>query len=82
MKELELVFPVACPLCRCECLCRLPVALIAGAMLTKSPLTLKSGCHPAEWPATRLQTEQIREYFQACFGTPQLEPFGRAERRA
>jgi hypothetical protein len=69
MEEPVLAFPVACPLCQSECLCRLPLSMVAGAMITRTPLTLKSSCHSVEWPANLLETEQIREYFVACFAT-------------
>lgn len=65
MKEPNVRFPVACPLCARELLAELPVALVAEALVEGSTIRLHASCHDIFWDATELEMEQIREYLGA-----------------
>lgn len=67
MIEPDVLFPTKCPTCGREALNRLPVAVVAGALLSDAPLQLRSSCHGIEWIAAATEVEQIREYlFAGC----------------
>ena len=69
MKDPEVLMPIQCPECRQEWLEGFPVALVADALLSGNRLRIRSRCHGAEWHATAVEMEQIREYLRAgCIG--------------
>ena len=63
--ELELRFPVNCPLCDQELLTRMPMAVIARALSVGATIHLRASCHDVQWEATASEVEQIRQYLDA-----------------
>jgi hypothetical protein len=68
MPEPWLSFPVVCPQCGTEELFNLPVANIAAALLTGTPIRLSAACHHLWWNADRIEQEQLREYLASVVG--------------
>jgi len=66
MGEPEVLVPVICPQCGGESLKRLAVSVVAEALIAGTFLRLSTACHCAEWDATAVELEQIREYLIAA----------------
>ena len=65
MHEPQILIPVKCSACGQESLARLSVALVADALISGSPLHLRSTCHPAEWAASPAEIVTIRAHLRA-----------------
>jgi hypothetical protein len=61
MNEPAIEFPVVCPECALESPFRLPIAVIAQALLTGKSLRLHASCHDQYWTATFIEREQLRK---------------------
>ncbi len=67
MADVYIRFPVTCPVCGEEALSSLRAEIIIDALDSCSPLRLSSACHGAEWLASAVEVEQIREYLFTNF---------------
>jgi hypothetical protein len=65
MNEVELRFPVNCPLCARELLTELSIDALSEALTLGSTIRLHANCHRVSWDANPLEVEQIRQYFCA-----------------
>jgi len=65
VREIQIRFPVRCPLCGNEHLLYLPVAEVADAMLRGEDVYLSARCCGVVWVASEIECEQIREYLAA-----------------
>ncbi|HEY2685169.1 MAG TPA: hypothetical protein VGI93_16740 [Steroidobacteraceae bacterium] len=54
--------PVVCPVCGGEEVQQFDVAALAAALLKEANIVLRSACHGADWSASKLEVEQIRQY--------------------
>jgi hypothetical protein len=60
MLEPSLQFSVTCPDCALESVSQIPIAVIAGGLLTGKSLRLHSNCHDRYWTATYIERENLR----------------------
>ena len=61
MPEPTLKVSVTCPDCALESTSEIPIAVIAGGLLSGKSLRLYSVCHDRYWTATFAEREQIRK---------------------
>lgn len=61
MSEPTLKFSVTCPDCALETVSEIPIAVIAGGLLSGKSLRLYSICHDRYWTATFTEREQLRK---------------------
>jgi hypothetical protein len=61
MSEPTLKFSVTCPDCALETVSEIPIAVIAGGLLSGKSLRLYSVCHDRYWTATFTEREQLRK---------------------
>ncbi len=61
MPEPTLKFSVTCPDCALESVSEIPIAVIAGGLLSGKGLRLHSICHDRYWTATFTEREQLRK---------------------
>jgi hypothetical protein len=61
MSEPTLKFSVTCPDCALESISEIPIAVIAGGLLSGKSLRLYSNCHGRYWTATFTEREQLRK---------------------
>jgi hypothetical protein len=61
MPEPTLKVSVTCPDCALESVSEIPIAVIAGGLLSGKSLRLYSICHDRYWTATFAEREQIRK---------------------
>jgi hypothetical protein len=61
MPEPTLKFSVTCPDCALESVSEIPIAVIAGGLLSGKSLRLYSNCHDRYWTATFTEREQLRK---------------------
>jgi hypothetical protein len=61
MPEPTLKFSVTCPDCALESVSEIPIAVIAGGLLSGKSLRLHSICHDRYWTATFTEREQLRK---------------------
>ena len=61
MPEPTLKVSVTCPDCALESVAEMPIAVIAGGLLSGKSLRLYSVCHDRYWTATFAEREQIRK---------------------
>ena len=60
MPEPTFRFSVTCPDCALESVSEIPIAVIAGGLLSGQGLRLHSNCHDRYWTATFTEREQLR----------------------
>jgi len=65
MSEPTLKFSVTCPDCALETVSEIPIAVIAGGLLSGKSLRLYSICHDRYWTATFTEREQLRKSLAA-----------------
>jgi hypothetical protein len=61
MPEPTLKFSVTCPDCALESVSEIPIAVVAGGLLSGKSLRLYSNCHDRYWTATFTEREQLRK---------------------
>ncbi|MGC2660115.1 MAG: hypothetical protein WA324_19315 [Bryobacteraceae bacterium] len=61
MPEPTLKFCVTCPDCALESVSEMPIAVIAGGLLSGKGLRLHSICHDRYWTATFTERDQLRK---------------------
>ena len=61
MPEPTLKFSVTCPDCALESVSEIPIAVIAGGLLSGKGVRLHSNCHDRYWTATFTEREQLRK---------------------
>ncbi|MDP8985025.1 MAG: hypothetical protein M3N97_08265 [Pseudomonadota bacterium] len=65
MSARKLRVPVTCPDCGAERLAELPADRVTGALREGRPLRLHAPCHDIWWNASKVETDQVRQYIGA-----------------